>query len=424
MKKILKSDFVKNFLTLLTGTSVAQAIPILISPLLSRIYTPDEFGLFALFFSIVSAFAVIAAGRYEGAIMLPKEDAEAGNIMSLAFRISLFLSLAILVILVITEVFIGGSLKLQHELRMWMLLMPLFIFMLGTTQTLTNWFVRKKQFRKIATGRIVQSLFTNLSMLTFGFLGLSYWGIFWGNLLGLSIFTILLTALFYVGFQEVKPHLYKSPIKATARKYRDFPIANGPQSLIDMFQVNGVIYLISAFFNTAITGLYSFAYRILMSPMNLIGASIAQVFYQRASETYNSGNNIQPLMRKTLIFSALIISPVLLILILFGPILFAFIFGEEWRTAGEYSGILAPWFCLDFVRAPVSQVPMIIGKIRKMLSITFIGNVILVLTMVAGGIYFKDIRTTFIILSASMSIYTIALIAWLYRLGKNPSTSL
>jgi O-antigen/teichoic acid export membrane protein len=424
MKKIFKSEFLKNFMTLITGTSIAQAIPILLSPVLSRIYTPEEFGLFALYISIAGAFAVIAAGRYEGAIMLPKEDGEAGNILNLSFRISFYLCLILCALIVFFALLLWDTINLQHEMKLWLLILPLFIFMFGVTQILTNWFVRKKQFRSVATGRVVQSLVTNSTILVLGILGLSYWGIFWGNLFGLLIFTILLIILFSGSFRNIRPQLQRSQIKVVARKYRDFPLANGPQSLIDMFQVNGIIYLISGLFTTVITGLYSFAYRILMAPMNLIGSSMAQVFYQKATEIYNSGNDIRPLIRKTMLFSALLILPVLIILLLAGPGIFAFVFGEEWRSAGEYSRILAPWFCLDFVRAPISQIPMIVGKIKKMLSITFIGNIILVATMLVGGIYFKDVKITFFILSACMCLYTAGLIFWLYRSGKKTSTSI
>ena len=419
-KKIKNSAFIKSFLTLLTGTSIAQAIPILLSPVLSRIYAPEDFGLFALFFSIVSAFAVIAGGRYECAVILPKKDGEALGILKLAFRISMYLAAIVMVIMVFSELFLWDHFVISADLRIWLLIMPIFILMFGLTQTITNWFVRKKQFRDIATGRVVQSVVINGSMLVFGFCGFSYWGIFWGNLIGLAIFTLLLFFIFFKSFNLHKSQIHYSGLKVTAKKYKDFPLANGPQALIDMFQVNGIIYLISAFFSSVITGLYSFAYRLLMSPMNLVGSALAQVFYQQAAETYNSGNDIRPLIKKNIVVSSVIIIPVLLILMIAGPSVFAVIFGENWREAGEYARILSPWFCLDFVRAPISQVPMIVGKIKKMLSFTFIGSIILVTTMLAGGIFLKDIKLTFIILSVAMSLYTLGIIIWLFRSGKKP----
>ena len=418
-KKIKNSAFIKSFLTLLTGTSIAQAIPFLLSPVFSRIYSPEDFGVFALFFSIVSAFAVIAGGRYENAVVLPKKDEEAMSIIKLTFRISIYISAVVLLIMVTSEFLVWKYFDISRDMRTWLLIMPGFILMFGLTQAITNWLVRKKKFRDIATGRVVQSAVINGSMLIFGFYGLSHWGIFWGNLIGLAVFTMVLFFLFFKSAESFKIRSRDNGLKAVAKKYRDFPLANGPQALIDMFQVNGIIYLISAFFSNIITGLYSFAYRLLMSPMNLIGSSLAQVFYQTAAESYNMGHDVRPLIKKNIIVSSIIITPVLLILVIAGPSVFAIIFGENWREAGVYASILAPWFCLDFVRAPISQIPMIVGKIKKMLTFTFTGSIILVTTMLVGGIFLKDIKQTFMILSAAMSLYTLAIIIWLYRSGKN-----
>ena len=82
-----KSEFTRNVLTLMTGTTIAQAIPIVISPILTRIYTPEDFGLFALFIAITSVFGSIATGRYELAIMLPNKDENAINILALGLII-------------------------------------------------------------------------------------------------------------------------------------------------------------------------------------------------------------------------------------------------------------------------------------------------------------------------------------------------
>lgn len=417
-KRVVKSEFLRNFFTLVTGTTIAQALPILLSPVFSRIFTPDDFGMFALFISIASAFAVVAGGRYEGAVMLPRSDREAANLVDLALRITVFISIGLALLLVVSEVFIWDHFTIAPDMRTWLLILPLFVFLYGITQTLTNWFVRRKQFRKVATARVIQSIGTNGGMVALGFMGLAGWGIFWSNLIGLTLLAVFLLAGFAGPYRKLQVHVTPNRRKKFAAKYRDFPLANGWQALIDMFQMNGIIYLIFAFFSSAVTGLYSFAYRILMAPMNFVGASIAQVFYQKASEAWFQGQDIRPLIRKTMTFSALLIAPVLLALVLAGPQIFAFVFGEEWRVAGEYSRILAPWFCLDFVRAPISQVPMIAGKIRKMLSFTFTGNLILVLVMIAGGLLLKDIRITFMILSGSMCLYTVLLLLWLYRIGR------
>jgi len=92
-----KSEFSRNVLTLMTGTTIAQAIPIAISPILTRIYTPEDFGVFALFIAIVGFFSVIASARYEQAILIPKKDEDAINIFALGFIIICSISLFLLI---------------------------------------------------------------------------------------------------------------------------------------------------------------------------------------------------------------------------------------------------------------------------------------------------------------------------------------
>ncbi len=114
--------------------------------------------------------------------------------------------------------------------------------------------------------------------------------------------------------------------------------------------------------------------------------------------------------------SIIIVLPVFLGIILAGPSIFSLIFGKEWHEAGIYARILAPWIFLDFIRAPLSQIPIITGRIKSMFRITLIGNIILLITMVIGGIL-KNEKIAFTLLSAGMSIYIILLFFWIYKVS-------
>ncbi len=73
----LKSEFSKNTLTLMIGSALAQVIPIIISPILTRVYTPEEFGIFALYITFISIGASLVTAKYETAILLPKKEENA-----------------------------------------------------------------------------------------------------------------------------------------------------------------------------------------------------------------------------------------------------------------------------------------------------------------------------------------------------------
>jgi len=171
-----KSEFSRNVLTLMTGTTIAQAIPIAISPILTRIYTPEDFGLFALYISIALLFATAATGRYELAIMLPKKESDAVNIVFLSLLITLIITLLTLFIVFFFNQSITNILGNQ-DISSWLYFIPFTVFFMGLYQSLNYWNNRKKEYKRLAISRVVQSGVTggaNLGMggLQFGASGL------------------------------------------------------------------------------------------------------------------------------------------------------------------------------------------------------------------------------------------------------------
>jgi len=122
-----KSEFNRNILTLMTGTTIAQAIPIAISPILTRIYTPEDFGIFAIFLAITLIIGSIANGRYELAIMIPKKDEDAINIFALGFIITTSISLLLLVLVLIFQTYFIFLLK-NEEIGVWLYFVPISVF--------------------------------------------------------------------------------------------------------------------------------------------------------------------------------------------------------------------------------------------------------------------------------------------------------
>jgi len=152
-----KSEFTRNVLTLMTGTVVAQAIPIAISPILTRIYSPEEFGLFALFFAILSILSVLANGRYENAVMLPKKDSDAINIFALGFIINTFLSLFLLVIVVLFNDDFTRLLG-NDDIAIWLYFIPIALFFTGLFNILNSFNNRQKNYKDIADAMVMKSM--------------------------------------------------------------------------------------------------------------------------------------------------------------------------------------------------------------------------------------------------------------------------
>ena len=155
----LKSEFTRNVLTLMTGTTISQAIPIIISPILTRVYTPQDFGIFALYMSMVTLITLISTGRYELAIMLPKKDRDAKYMLYLSMCIALFISILLISIIFLFDDVIINFIGVP-ELLPWLYLSPIIIIFMALFQSLNIWNSRKKEYKVLANNKIFRSMST------------------------------------------------------------------------------------------------------------------------------------------------------------------------------------------------------------------------------------------------------------------------
>lgn len=409
-----RSDFYKNVLTLMSGTVIAQIIPILLSPILSRLYSPGEFGVFSLFSSIASAVAVMATFRYELAIMLPEKDETAFSILKLAFTITISLSLvfSLLVLLLHDEVPLWLH---TPELRIFIYYIPFFLFFAGGTQALTYWISRQKKFRLLAIGKVGQATIAGGLSIFLGYVNYSSLGLILGAVAGqLSSFLIFTVGSIRRIF-SMKLHGSRSEVIESFLKYKTFMLVNTPHALLGVVQDVIVIFLINYFFSKTILGWYAFGYRILKVPAGFIGAAVFQVFFQRASTIKNDRLLLQDMTRKVYLRMSTVGIPVFLTLGLLAPQLFSLIFGDQWFQAGEIAQVLSPWLFLNFVIAPVAALSIILNKQQTAIWFTVVDTTLRVSAIVIGGLY-HNYHLAFILLSALSGSLLIFLLIWFYRL--------
>ena len=417
LRLLKRSGFSKSLITLLTGTTLAQGITLLISPILSRLFTPHDFGVFGTFLSIVSAIALIASLRYEIAIVLPKKEDVAINLLALAALLTLIISTLSFIGVLLFKYFYPGYEFLDQDLKFLLYFIPVLILFIGFYQILNNYANRLKKYRSIVNYRVSNSLVSSSVYIAMGGMKFGSIGLLVGAILGNGISVVIFFKEMYKDIKEQAGFISKGKMKEIAISYKEFPLVNSFQSISDMLQINGIIYFIIYFFNSFIVGSFSYALRILQAPMNLLGSAMAQIFYQQASELKNNGENLKDIVKKTMIKSALTGLPIFLAIIFFGPQLFAFVFGETWREAGVYARILSPMLFFDFIRSPVSQVPLIIGRQKRLFSISLIGNFILIISMLYGGIIVHDIFKGLLMFTVLQSLYTIILLRWFYKIA-------
>ena len=393
----------------MTGTTVAQAIPIAISPILTRIYTPEDFGIFALYISVASLLSVIATGRYELAIMLPKKEDEARHLLFLSLMISFVISLTALLFITLFNrqitVLLGAP-----EVSNWLYLIPFSVLMTGIYQSLNYWSNRNKAYHRLAKNRVLQSSTTAFGNLSLGFSGMGSGGLISSSLLGQGVATLFLGRSISKEISPFFSKIKKIRLLALVRRYKKFPIFNLPNALIDGVRLSGINILIANLFTVAMLGQFSFAWKMLQLPVSLLGKSLSQVFFQKIAETPKAA--LHHLVQKFLFKSTLLALLPFLGIYFFATDIFTFVFGKEWKVSGEIASILAPWLYLNFLSAPLSNVLIVLNRqeVILMVSIVYMLTPLLLLGLTAH----TDLLHILQLISLSMSLLLILYIGLIF----------
>jgi len=415
----LGQGFLKNTSVLMSGTIVAQIIPIAISPILTRLYGPSEFALLSLYLAVANLFVLIAAFRYEQALMLPENDNEARKLLTLCLYINGFFACSVLSVFilfpgVVTIIPDGAS------LGRWLFLIPISILVMGIYRTMMSWSARTKKFRDIASARVVQTSCTSVSSWGGGVAALPG-GLVLGEVVGQFCAALI---LIWRWRADILGSLKERVLDCTVlvKKYRKFALISVPHVLLDALKSSGMVFILAAFFGGEELGYYALMMRVLMAPVAIVGSSVAQVFYREATEVHMSGGDVRALVRAVTFRLSLISIPGFSLLAYIAPQLFGFIFGEDWRVAGEYTQILIPWAASHFIVMPVMQIPIIFNRQGTSLLFGVCGNFIMLGSIFIGG-YLDDIVFGFNLLAILMVGYSMLLYGWIYKICKGSQAS-
>lgn len=417
INKIFRNEFFVNVLTLFSGSTLAQLIPFLIYPLLSRLYTPEDFGTLALFSTITSITSVFATGKYELAIMLPAKKANAINITGFC----IFLIAAFWVLTMIISLSFGRQIASglgNPELHPWIYLIPFSIAFYSVFHVMTSILNREKHYRSMAASKVVQSVSTSTIKLAGGFMQVGRGGLITGTVFGQMMSAGFLFHRFSQNNRRWTRLLSIKRIKEQLNKYVYFPKYTMFHVLSNTVSAGLPIFIFTRFFSTHQTGLYSMSYNLAFIPISLFAAAVGQVLYQNLSEKVNSQQKLSTLARdttKTLILLAFI--PFILIF-LFAPSIFEVLLGKEWTTSGEFQRIILPWLFMVLITSPLSFIPNIFGKQKKAMFIEFISFVLRILAL-AAGVYYNSLIMGLILFSLTSFIKVSYTLFWYFQLIRN-----
>lgn len=412
----MDSEFRKNFLALFSGTTLAQVIPFLFAPLLSRVFSADDYAIYGLYIAVLEVFAIIIAGRYELTIVLPKKDAEAVHLVHGALIIAFIFSFSLLIAISFFNVEIAELLN-NKGLAPFLYLLPLSLFFYAVTRVLNNFLIRNKKFNAIAKYKLSHKTGEAVSALGLGYTKFSN-GLIWGDVFGrfllsvLSLYSAIKTGLKNVSFswKDIQNQLYK---------YREFPLYNSLPAIANSMATLLPVFLISKFYDEQLLGNFNFARMILVAPMALISTAVSQILSQKLSQLYNENKSIWNFLKP--ISLILLVLAVLMIVIIFpfAEILFEFIFGTKWQTAGKISSILVFAFALQFILTALYPVFYILKSIKISSAWQLFYFCMIALLIFADSMEFYKFIKAFVALNLfSFSIYGLLIYRVIHKYEK------
>lgn len=336
-------------MTLVTGTVVAQGVVFVMTMILTRVYSTQDYGQFTQYASVVAIIASVAALRYDMTIMLPRQRPWALACARLGM-----VCVTVTCLLATLASFPLRPWVFAHwgpGVAAWLPMVGATAFLLASLQLLQYWYNRESDYRTISVNRVEQQIGQTVGQLVLGVVGMvSVGGLILGQTVG------QLWAFFNLGY---KARPLRAPLPAgspslwhVARRYKRMPLLNGPNVLVDALRLNGVNLLIGAWSVEAL-GQFNLAWRILEVPLALVNGAVSQVFFHKLS-TLEPGQ-MRPLVRLVIKRILVLALAPFAALYLISPWLFPLLFGAQWSDAGYFARALIPWLFLTLVTSPLSN---------------------------------------------------------------------
>jgi len=377
------TPFFSNVLKLVSGSVIAQILGILLIPVITRLYSPDDFGIFQLFLSISGILVIFSCLSYQLAIMLPNDDEDSANILVLCCVLITIISGISVGIFLIFSDWIGMILN-TPEISQYLVYVPIVVFLDGLFIALTYWLSRKKRFGLIATAQVVNSISGKGIQIGFGMYAATAFGL----IFGLTVSYAASVAVIFRSIYNDLPLFRKvtwDHIRNLAIRYKKFPLLTSWSLGANTLSTNIAPLLLAYYFTPEIVGYFAVANMVVFLPMGLLGSATSQVFFQKACDEKNKTGSVAHIVREIQLRLISIGMFPMFILMIIGADLFAFVLGSQWSVAGQYAGILAPWLLFVFIASPLSTIFAVLERQTVDLSFNILILISRAVVLVIGG---------------------------------------
>jgi len=404
----------KNSARLLSANVVAQAIGLVVYPILTRLYTPEDFGLLNLVMSIGGVLIILSTAEYHTAIVLPKEESRAIGLSHIVF-------LNILFIVGITCLSVPfrhqiAALFGVEELAHWWAILPIVVLANGLWNLMNYCLIRKEQYAKISTYLISQSSLNALCKV-----GLGKWPIVSGGLILSSVIApvvALVGSMGLIGKKQLKAwsqRLGSEQLRQIGREYRQFPLFNLPRTFINMLVCSMPVFLLTPGFGLKYVGYFTLAITLSFTPINLIARSLNQVMFQHTAKLVQAHQPLHPFFKQYLIKISLVAALGLALVYAFIPWLVRVVCGENWESVPAIVRWLYPYLFMTFVCGPVSFVSDVFGK-QKIALFMETAYLLAGIMALQTGIWVENFSLSVVLYSVTGAVYMLIQLIWYFHL--------
>ena len=413
LRIIRKNEFFQNVVDLFTGNAISQGITLLSIPILTRIYSPEEFGVVALFIGFINVLAVASNGRYDMAIVLPKKNGEAFHILVGSIVVSfVFSGLSLIFIYIFYNKLVALFGANAYRSIVW--LIPLCVFLVGSHKSLYYWFSRTRSFKFMGNTRIVQSAGQTGVRLGHDIFSNGHWGLAIGFIVGEVLsWGMLIIKIFRKEFWRFKYISLKSTIKSL-KEYYNFPLFLMPMGVLNSFAVYLLIFALSLVTTSTMVGHYERAWRVINFPLSIISASFGSVFYEKMNRTENRHRFYIYSYLGNLLLASIILFPVAI----WGESIFGFILGSDWAIAGRIARVILPLTIFSYATECISTIFSVVKRNQLLLIWQ-----IVYLIFAVGWIYISKEIDLFLVLKiysiGGAFLYAFLALIGYFQIGEN-----
>jgi O-antigen/teichoic acid export membrane protein len=421
---IKDSAFLRDGITLVSGNVWAQIIAFASYLVLTRLFTPEDFGLYNIFFSYIEVLVIVSTCKYELAIVLADNDREASAVSRLALRLNAIISfvlLTVLLVLCLLDVKVQGR-EINFQLA---LLIPPMVYFCGTSRVYSQMLNRFRKFRSIALSEGVGSTSGVLLKVLFGLprLVATIW-----HSIGLPLGTVLGRMCANVNLAwrcrrlDLPRNIGRDERGAAAKRFRNFPLFTMPKDFVNSLSYNLPFLWLALYFDKAEVGLFSIALTCTFRPINIFNTAFEKLLYVRVAEKVRAHKTIRADIHRFILVVNAVALPLFVVGFIFGGDIFGFVFGDRWAGSEYYIRCLLPWVYVMLTSTSLMFIANVFSRQRTEFLV-YIALFVLRIVAILVGLHYGDFRLAILLFAASGAVTSMALLVWYLSLVRKYENS-